>query len=653
MAGFIEPPGPPTNLTATTISVTQIDLSWTASATGSPFLYRISRSSGTGFALIDSVQSSITTYSDKTVDLGVEYTYFVDAKNLGGYSAPSNQAKATTSDPEPPVISSVTSVPFIAQFGEDLNVNAFVMDNHVVSSVMLEYRSGIETSFSTKNMIQSQDQYSAIIPGSKITPNGLIYRVIAADNQDNRDTLATIARISFPEAQSSTATLQGNSYQSGFPEDVWRMISIPLNLDNKNVQVVLSDFGPPGDKSWKLFKGSDNDVSTSATFDIGVAFWFKQILGEGAKEIKPGSGITSSLEQARITLLPGWNQIGNPFTFAIDWERDTNAGDNLFIKGPINWDGTKYTGIGQTSGDETPFTELLPWDGYWVYNSSNSSQVLTINPTGSSGQIGLWKETLDQNQSVSDKVDLRVHFSVQVGKYSDIYNYIGAAVDASDLEDYYDLPELPVIGDYVSLFFDHEYEDGSVKPFTINYKACSEEGYQWMMAVKTNIKDEQNILEWTTKNLPENCHLAILDISNNKIVDIKSGHYTFTNKYEQHPVTFKIFAGSDEYVKQAVEEERSKLPDKYELVQNYPNPFNPGTTIRFKLLHMSEVSLLIYNVLGEKVITLLQDHVYDTGTHEIQWDGTDQHGNPVSSGLYIYMIRTGQFSASKKMILLR
>lgn len=431
------------------------------------------------------------------------------------------------------------------------------------------------------------------------------------------------------------------------------MISIPLNLDNKNVQVVLSDFGPPGDKSWKLFKGSDNDVSTSATFDIGVAFWLKQILGEGAKEIKPGSGITSSLEQARITLLPGWNQIGNPFTFAIDWERDTNAGDNLFIKGPINWDGTKYTGIGQTSGDETPFTELLPWDGYWVYNSSNSSQVLTINPTGSSGQIGLWKETLDQNQSVSDKVDLRVHFSVQVGKYSDIYNYIGAAVDASDFEDYYDLPELPVIGDYVSLFFDHEYEDGSVKPFTINYKACSEEGYQWMMAVKTNIKDEQNILEWTTKNLPENCHLAILDISNNKIVDIKSGHYTFTNKYEQHPVTFKIFAGSDEYVKQAVEEERSKLPDKYELVQNYPNPFNPGTTIRFKLLHMSEVSLLIYNVLGEKVITLLQDHVYDTGTHEIQWDGTDQHGNPVSSGLYIYMIRTGQFSASKKMILLR
>jgi len=649
---FTEPPSAPTNLTATAVSVTQIDLSWTASATGSPSLYRISRSAETGFAVIDSVEGFLTTYSDTTVQLGVEYTYFVDAKNLGGYSAQSNQANATTSDPESPVISSVTSVPSIAEFGNDLIVSAVVTDNHAVSSVILDYRSGIETSFSSQNMNLSGEQYSTTIPGTKITPTGLIYRVIATDTQDNHDTLATIATISFPEAQSSTATLQGNSYQSGFPEDVWRMISIPLNLNNKSVQAVLNDFGPSGDKSWRLFKGSDNDVSTSGAFDIGVAFWLKQILGEGAKEIKPGSGTSSSLEQARITLLPGWNQIGNPFTFAIDWELDTDAGDYLFIKGPIKWDGTKYVGIGQTSGDETPFAELLPWDGYWVYNSSNSSQVLTINPTGSSGQTGLWKETRDQNQSDRDKMDLRVHFSVQVGKYSDIFNYIGAVKDASDFEDYYDLPELPVIGDYASLFFNHKYEDGSVKPFTIDYKTCSEEGYQWNMAVKTNVNDEMNTLKWTTINLPENYHLAILDISNNKLIDINSDLYSFTNKYEQHPVTFKIFAGSEEYVRQVVEEERNKLPDKYDLAQNYPNPFNPTTAIGYRLLAVSDVELGIYNILGQKVAVLVSER-QSAGSYQVQWDGTDQHGKLVSSGLYIYMIRADQFSASKKMIILR
>ena len=95
------------------------------------------------------------------------------------------------------------------------------------------------------------------------------------------------------------------------------------------------------------------------------------------------------------------------------------------------------------------------------------------------------------------------------------------------------------------------------------------------------------------------------------------------------------------------------MPDKFDLVQNYPNPFNPITTIRFKLLRMSKVSLVIYNVLGERVVTVLRNRVFNTGVHEAGWDGTDKHGNPVSSGLYIYMIHADQFISSKKMILLR
>ena len=88
------------------------------------------------------------------------------------------------------------------------------------------------------------------------------------------------------------------------------------------------------------------------------------------------------------------------------------------------------------------------------------------------------------------------------------------------------------------------------------------------------------------------------------------------------------------------------------LRQNYPNPFNPTTTISFTLPERARVNLNIFNVKGELVKTLV-DGILDAGLTEIEWDGSNADGNPVSSGLYLYKLKVGAKVLTKKMVLLK
>ena len=92
------------------------------------------------------------------------------------------------------------------------------------------------------------------------------------------------------------------------------------------------------------------------------------------------------------------------------------------------------------------------------------------------------------------------------------------------------------------------------------------------------------------------------------------------------------------------------LPEKFNLSQNYPNPFNPNTEINFTIPNTSHVELTIFNVLGQKVITLVSDQL-NKGSYNVSWDGTNDDGSTVSSGMYLYQLTYDNQSLSKKMIL--
>lgn len=98
--------------------------------------------------------------------------------------------------------------------------------------------------------------------------------------------------------------------------------------------------------------------------------------------------------------------------------------------------------------------------------------------------------------------------------------------------------------------------------------------------------------------------------------------------------------------------EEDDLPSTFSLDQNYPNPFNPSTDIAFSLEQLSDVRLVIYNVLGQPVIELVSESL-PAGTYKYRWDGRNDTGFKVASGMYLYTLSTDAGSVSRKMTLIK
>jgi hypothetical protein len=94
------------------------------------------------------------------------------------------------------------------------------------------------------------------------------------------------------------------------------------------------------------------------------------------------------------------------------------------------------------------------------------------------------------------------------------------------------------------------------------------------------------------------------------------------------------------------------IPDNYSINQNYPNPFNPTTTIQYNLPEDNFVTIVVYDMLGRKIRTLVNRQV-SSGQHKIKWNATDDQGQKVGAGLYIYSIKAGSFVQTRKMILMK
>ena len=153
--------------------------------------------------------------------------------------------------------------------------------------------------------------------------------------------------------------------------------------------------------------------------------------------------------------------------------------------------------------------------------------------------------------------------------------------------------------------------------------------------------------------------------------DLQGGHIEATdNSYMSIPVEFMgnerensfvtlegiKLAGADGSLINTVARTNSSevkvIPGAFALHQNFPNPFNPSTEIRFDLPEAGNVNLAIYNLMGQKIRTLSSDNM-TPGYHAIIWDGTNDIGSQVATGMYFYSIQSSEFQATKKMLFLK
>jgi hypothetical protein len=153
--------------------------------------------------------------------------------------------------------------------------------------------------------------------------------------------------------------------------------------------------------------------------------------------------------------------------------------------------------------------------------------------------------------------------------------------------------------------------------------------------------------------------ILFMDSTNNFYQGFYSGQIA-TDGWTEGTITMKILHGGDLlhthwfeiHNLTGIGEEENDLPKIFVLHQNYPNPFNPFTTIRFDLPKHAHVSLTIYNILGQRIKTLFNGETA-AGSHAMMWDGKDDTGSHVSSGIYIYKIVTEEFVQTRKMFLMR
>lgn len=159
------------------------------------------------------------------------------------------------------------------------------------------------------------------------------------------------------------------------------------------------------------------------------------------------------------------------------------------------------------------------------------------------------------------------------------------------------------------------------------------------------------------------------------VVSYQSGSYTGSKVYDSTKVVLRTWNGSSwdetehyEYNEKNIQIRVLQLeggtslrpidiqvvtPDDYILEQNYPNPFNPSTTIRFSLPVNKQVSLIVYDMLGREVKTLIANEEIAKGAYEVDWDGTNNLNEKVASGNYIATLKFGNYHKSVKMSLLK
>jgi hypothetical protein len=205
---------------------------------------------------------------------------------------------------------------------------------------------------------------------------------------------------------------------------------------------------------------------------------------------------------------------------------------------------------------------------------------------------------------------------------------------------------LIVIPDYYGFQYIHQEVNDEIEENLINVVNISTMEDQYQQGVTFGVQSEL-VVDW---------------------IGLSPGFYSLIDGDWEYIPTFvlqsenKIWCLIDKpgtYVlKQGAERSPTVLPEQFTLKQNYPNPFNPRTIIEYDIpynstgLERMPTSLVIYDILGREVVTLV-DRDLSPGRYSVVWAGVNRIGNRVASGVYFYSIRTGTFSDTRKMILLR
>lgn len=405
----------------------------------------------------------------------------------------------------------------------------------------------------------------------------------------------------------------GNTIQN------YRIVAVPLTLTSGTPASVLEELGAANKSNWRLQRysgGTTRDHTGSLT--PGEGYWLIVRENPGV-EIKTGPGTlaVAPFESGfSITLAPGWNQIGNPYNFTVNWSQVVTANPGL------NTTLRKYNGTWDNG------TNLAPMEGGFINNTSTASQTIIIPLTsgGSTREKEIIRNSLDQN-------NWQVALTVEQGAVKNRISGFGMHQQASLEADVYDGINMPT-------FFDQSLEVRHAKEwngetFSTDIVPASS-NYVWEFQVETSYPEEYITLRWDNTYFGENDRALVLwDVARQLPVDMRlKNSYTFSKSGSKN---FKVLYGS------AVEIQSELLASDLIFHSLSPNPAAESVTLHFSIPIPGDVQLEAIDMMGRVVWST--ERYLEAGYHEQKWErGTER------AGVYLIQIKTKDTSLQKRVV---
>lgn len=385
-----------------------------------------------------------------------------------------------------------------------------------------------------------------------------------------------------------------------------------------------------------------------------------------AGEISPSLTFTDSGTLAD----DGWNLVGNPYGATIDWDAASGLSSSNLDASFYVWSDSANAGAGDyLSWNGTTGTfgggKIAPWQGFWVKANAAAPSLSLTDDARSSGGV------FRKQAPISE---LRFNLSGETLSSRTILMFSEQALIEKDELDAYKLSSLNK--EHLSLFT--QLENGSALDINALPKQL-EKSLNVPLDIRGSDLNGKFELTWNSSSLPEAWNLTLIDSHTGKEVnlrdtqqyhfDLETASKTVHSESEENqqslnipvhgvvsPTIIKAKANSSSRFTLRIvpsgvsvsNDPATELPTVVELDQNYPNPFNPSTSIAFGLPQSGKVTLEVFDLLGRKVATLLNDENKSAGRYTVNFDA-----NGLSSGMYIYRLQTGSSIITKKLTLIK